>query len=253
MLPLHWEEDCFDFCHQLLNQWGVGKKDKNNGLVYSSSNRPTLHSILYRIRSGRSSPRRYLQEDSDEIHDSVSERRELECRNSSGFWKRLAKFLTVLWRTILFPVQPITEGVHSISSSPYFSLYWLVEVSLSFPHAKQSPLVQYGKHTLQRSGSRLISKVNGVRTEDITLHVYRNCGHTLTRRQQSYDNDYHHRGGGGPFIGGFWRRQKFSRRRQFWRRQLRWRNGRRRWCRFTILVNSRLQLKPRKSRNNSKI
>ena len=27
------EEDCFNFCHQLLNKWGVGKKDKNNGLV----------------------------------------------------------------------------------------------------------------------------------------------------------------------------------------------------------------------------
>ena len=33
VLPSIGEEDCFDFCHQLLNQWGVGKKDKNNGLV----------------------------------------------------------------------------------------------------------------------------------------------------------------------------------------------------------------------------
>ena len=33
VVPSIGEEDCFDFCHQLLNQWGVGKKDKNNGLV----------------------------------------------------------------------------------------------------------------------------------------------------------------------------------------------------------------------------
>ena len=27
-VPSIGEEDCFDFCHQLLNKWGVGKKDK---------------------------------------------------------------------------------------------------------------------------------------------------------------------------------------------------------------------------------
>ena len=33
VVPSIGEEDCFDFCHQLLNKWGVGKKGKNNGLV----------------------------------------------------------------------------------------------------------------------------------------------------------------------------------------------------------------------------
>ena len=33
VVPSIGETDCFDFCHQLLNKWGVGKKDKNNGLV----------------------------------------------------------------------------------------------------------------------------------------------------------------------------------------------------------------------------
>ena len=33
VVPSIGEEDCFNFCHQLLNKWGVGKKDKNNGLV----------------------------------------------------------------------------------------------------------------------------------------------------------------------------------------------------------------------------
>lgn len=31
VVPSIGEEDCFDFCHQLLNKWGVGKKGKNNG------------------------------------------------------------------------------------------------------------------------------------------------------------------------------------------------------------------------------
>lgn len=29
VVPSIGEEDCFNFCHQLLNKWGVGKKDKN--------------------------------------------------------------------------------------------------------------------------------------------------------------------------------------------------------------------------------
>lgn len=28
VVPSIGEEDCFDFCHQLLNKWGVGKKAK---------------------------------------------------------------------------------------------------------------------------------------------------------------------------------------------------------------------------------
>ena len=73
-----------------------------------------------------------------------------------------------------------------------------------FAARKQSRCPNCGKHQLQRSGSRLVSRINGVKTEDIT-YTCRNCGHTLVRRHQSYDNDYHHRGGGGggPFIGGF--------------------------------------------------
>ena len=33
VVPSIGQEDCFDFSHQLLNEWGVGKKEKNNGLV----------------------------------------------------------------------------------------------------------------------------------------------------------------------------------------------------------------------------
>lgn len=85
VLPSIGEEDCFDFCHQLLNQWGVGKKDKNNGLVILlvTDQRCIQFYTGYGLEGVL--PRRYLQEDSDEIHDSASERRELECRNDGRF------------------------------------------------------------------------------------------------------------------------------------------------------------------------
>ena len=33
VVPSIGEATCFDFCHELLNSWGVGKKGKDNGLV----------------------------------------------------------------------------------------------------------------------------------------------------------------------------------------------------------------------------
>ena len=65
VVPSIGEEDCFDFCHQLLNKWGVGKKGKNNGLV-----------ILLVTD----------QKDSNKIYDSLPQRWELGCRN--GGWSK---------------------------------------------------------------------------------------------------------------------------------------------------------------------
>ena len=58
---------------------------------------------------------------------------------------------------------------------------------------------QCGQHKLQRSNSVLVSRRNGVRTEDVT-YTCRNCGHKVVRRQQSYDENYRGGGGGGPVI-----------------------------------------------------
>ena len=69
VVPSIGEEDCFNFCHQLLNQWG---------------HRSTLYPVLYRLWPGRSAPRCDLQKDSNQIYDSLPERWKLECRN--GGW-----------------------------------------------------------------------------------------------------------------------------------------------------------------------
>lgn len=84
-------------------------------------------------------------------------------------------------------------------------LFAVIGVGIAFFAARnQSRCPKCGKHALQRTGSRLVSRVNGVKTEDVT-YTCKNCGNTIIRRQQSYDSDYHNRGGGGggPFIGGF--------------------------------------------------
>lgn len=50
VVPSIGETDCFDFCHQLLNKWGVGKKDKNNGLVILLVTDQRCIQFLYRLR-----------------------------------------------------------------------------------------------------------------------------------------------------------------------------------------------------------
>ena len=141
VVPSIGNEDCFEFSHQLLNEWGVGKKDKNNGLV-----------IL-------------LVTDSDE---------------NSG-----ESPIGLILAVIGFFAIAIVAGI------------------LKTRAASKCP--QCGQHKLQRSNSVLVSRRNGVRTEDVT-YTCRNCGHKVVRRQQSYDENYRGGGGGGPVIfggGGF--------------------------------------------------
>ena len=53
VVPSIGQEDCFDFSHQLLNEWGVGKKEKKQRFGLYGVNRSTMHPVLYGIRFGR--------------------------------------------------------------------------------------------------------------------------------------------------------------------------------------------------------
>ena len=57
---------------------------------YFISYRPTLYSILYRLRLGRCASGCNLQKDSNEIYDSLSERWELGRRNGGRFESNLS-------------------------------------------------------------------------------------------------------------------------------------------------------------------
>lgn len=196
-LPSIGEEDCFDFCHKLLNQWGVGKKEKNNGLVvllvtdqrciqfYTGYGLEGVlpDAICKRIQTRYMIP--FLKD--GEWDAGMVAGLKATCRQLDGSMEN---------------DSPV--GSDSGSSSDFILTvlcFLLIGGGIAFLAArKQSRCPKCGKHTLQRSGSRTVSRINGVKTEDVT-YTCRNCGHTLIRRQQSYDNDYHRRGG-GPFIGG---------------------------------------------------
>lgn len=201
VVPSIGEADCFEFSHQLLNKWGVGKKGKDNGLVillvtdqrciqfYTGYGLEGIlpDAICKRIQTKYMIP--YLKD---------------------GNWNAgMVAGLKATCQRLDGSMENDSLADSGDGSSFDFILavlfFILIGGSIAFFAArKQSRCPKCGKHQLQRSGSRLVSRINGVKTEDVT-YTCRNCGHTLIRRQQSYDNDYHHRGGGGagPFIGGF--------------------------------------------------
>lgn len=201
VVPSIGEADCFEFSHQLLNKWGVGKKGKDNGLVillvtdqrciqfYTGYGLEGIlpDAICKRIQTKYMIP--YLKD---------------------GNWDAgMVAGLKATCKRLDGSMENDSLADSGDGSSFDFILavlfFILIGGSIAFFAArKQSRCPKCGKHQLQRSGSRLVSRINGVKTEDVT-YTCRNCGHTLIRRQQSYDNDYNHRGGGGagPFIGGF--------------------------------------------------
>lgn len=204
VVPSIGDADCFDFCHELLNSWGVGKKGKDNGLVvlldigqgciqfYTGYGlEGTLPDALCkRIQTIEMLP--YLKEgDWDAamtagmksvcgILDGSMESDTLSDADEDEWMLPTAAFLGF----IIIACLIVWIAVRMETKCPYC-----------------------GKHTLQRSQSRLLRVRHGVRTEEIT-YVCRNCGQSVVKRQDSYDSSHNNGGGAGPVIfggGGFGR------------------------------------------------
>lgn len=201
VVPSIGEEDCFDFSHQLLNKWGVGKKDKNNGLVillvtdqrciqfYTGYGLEGVlpDAICKRIQTKYMIP--YLKDGNWDA--GMVAGLKATCQRLDGSMEN----------------DSLSEASGDDSWEFYLAIVLFVAIGMGavfISSWRQSRCPKCGKHALQRSGSALVSRVNGVKTEDVT-YTCKNCGNTVIRRQQSYDSDYHNRGGGGggPFIGGF--------------------------------------------------
>lgn len=203
VLPSIGEEECFDFSHRLLNEWGVGKRGKNNGLVILlvTDQRCIQFYTGYGLEGA--------------LPDALCKRiqtRDMIPYLKDGNWDAgmVAGVRAVCARLDgSMENDGETEEEEDLSVMEVLLLFFgfsaigLLIAFLAVRAATRCP--NCGKYKLQRSGSTLVSRRNGVRTEDVT-YTCRNCGHRIVRRQQSYDENYRGRGGGsGPVIfgGGF--------------------------------------------------
>lgn len=201
VVPSIGQADCFDFSHELLNKWGVGKQGKNNGLVILlvTDQRCVQFYTGYGLEG--------------DLPDAICKRIQTKYMIPylrQGDWNNgmVAGVRAVCQRLDGSMVNDTpSQDEDSSWGLIVFALFGFIGVAsiisvLAVRAASRCP--KCGKHELQRSGSTLISKRNGVKTEDV-VYTCRHCGHSVVRRQQTYDEDYRGRGngGGGPFIGGF--------------------------------------------------
>lgn len=185
VVPSIGSEDCFDFSHRLLNEWGVGKKGKNNGLVILlvTDQRCIQFYTGYGLEG--------------DLPDAICKRiqtRDMIPYLKDGNWDAgmVAGVRAVCAR---LDGSMVNDPDESDGGSPIGLIlavagFFAIAIAAGILKTRAaSKCPQCGQHKLQRSNSVLISRRNGVRTEDVT-YTCRNCGHKVVRRQQSYDENY---------------------------------------------------------------
>lgn len=202
VLPSIGDADCFDFSHRLLNSWGVGKKEKNNGLVILlvTDQRCIQFYTGYGLEG--------------DMPDAIAKRIQTQVMIpylKNGNWDvgMVAGVRAVCARldgTMVNDTEEKGDGSPLGLIAIFLGFLGISIVAGIIKARAASKCPNCGQHKLQRSGSELVSRHNGVKTEDVT-YTCRNCGFKVVRRQQSYDENYRGRGGGGGgpviFGGGF--------------------------------------------------
>ena len=200
VVPSIGQTECFDFCHELLNSWGVGKKGKDNGLVillvtdqrciqfytgYGLEG-PLPDAICKRIQTQEMIP--YLRD--GRWSEGMMAGIRATCARLDGSMENdsptdeegeLGTALAIILAFILFGIAIVIVTVRRATRCP---------------HCK--------KHALQRIDSQTISIRNGVKTEEVT-YICRNCGHVVKRHEHHEQGNNRGRGGGGwggPVIFG---------------------------------------------------
>ena len=200
VVPSIGQAECFDFCHELLNSWGVGKKGKDNGLVillvtdqrciqfYTGYGLEGVlpDAICKRIQVQAMIPYLKNEQWSEGMVAGIRAtcaRLDGSMENDSGTGEEDS-----LWPVFVF------LG---------FIVFGIIAVILAVRAASKCP--KCGKHKLQRVSSQVVSIHNGVKTEEVT-YLCRHCGHVVTRRERHGSDNYRGGRGGGPVIfggGGF--------------------------------------------------
>lgn len=199
VVPSIGNEECFDFAHNVLNKWGVGKKDLNNGLVILlvTDQRCIQFYTGYGLEG--------------DLPDAICKRIQSKAmipylRNGDWDQGMINGVKAVCQR--LDGSTPATDNDENEDSDSLWAILGIlgfiaisgVVGGLSAWASSRCPKCH--KHQLQRSGSKIISKENGIKIEDV-IYTCLNCGNTVVRRHQSYDDNYRGGGrGGGPIIGG---------------------------------------------------
>ena len=195
-LPSIGEVEAFDFCHELLNSWGVGKKGKDNGLVVLL----VVDQRMIQFYTGYG-----LEGD---LPDAICKR--IQVKDMIPYLKdnkwdegMLAGMTKVVGR-----LDGSMEREEEETGGDIALLYFLLStfgfagILMYFAwlsDRRQRKCPSCGQHTLEQDSTRLLYKSRGSKTYEVT-YICRNCGHQVKRKRTTYDSVSN--GGGGPIIMG---------------------------------------------------
>mgnify|MGYP004710134043 FL=1 len=189
--------DCFDFAYKLGEENGVGQKKKDNGLVILlvTGERCVQFATGYGLEG--------------DLPDAICKRIQVRYMNSyfrDGKWDEgMVAGVRAVRAQLTGTGEPLTgdddeEGMGVLWVMGVLMLSWL---GLSWHMARKKSLCpNCKKHGLRRVSSQVLSRKNGVITEEV-IYKCRKCGHTVTRQEKRDNNSNNSRHGGGTFIGGF--------------------------------------------------
>jgi uncharacterized protein len=190
--------DCFDFTHQLAEQTGVGQKSRNNGLVIllSTDERCIQFATGYGLEGVLP----------DAICKRIQERYMLDAFRQGDWDTGMVEGIRATCGILDGSMENIPDDeddddvvIVVLCVGLIMSLI-LILIGAVIAHESRCPACK--KFKLQRVSSQVVSRVNGVKTEEVT-YICRNCGHTITRREQSEDENFRGTGlGGGILMGG---------------------------------------------------
>lgn len=207
VVPSIGDVEVFDFCHELLNSWGVGKSGKDNGLVVAL----VIDQRRIQFYTG------YGLE--GELPDAICKRIQtqdmLPYLRENQWDKAMMAGMKAVCTRLDGSMENDTsaEGDEDLTALLIFMCLFggmlMIVMLFSYLAArKQTKCPKCGKHMLKRLGSVQAFRRNGIKADDVT-YICTHCGHQLTRRENSYYETYQRRGGSGPIIfgggGGFGR------------------------------------------------
>ncbi len=197
------EATCFDFCHELLNSWGVGKKGKDNGLVILlvTDQRCIQFYTGYGLEGVLP----------DAICKRIQTRYMIPYLKNERWSEGMLSGVRATCAQLDGSMENDASGSEGSGISSYlivFLLFFFFVIILSAIAVRRATRCPHcKKHKLQRTASHTIARHNGIRTDEVT-YICQNCGHIVKRRERHGEDNNRGRGGGwgGPVIfggGGF--------------------------------------------------
>lgn len=189
--------DCFDFAFRLGQENGVGQKGRDNGLVILlvTGERCIQFATGYGLEG--SLP--------DAICKRIQERYMNPYFRENNWNEGMVAGVEAVRRQLDGSMQ--NEGSDSEEENLGVVLLILggcfigVPLLLWIRHRRLIKCPKCHKHTLKTLSTRVVSRIGGIRTEEI-VDCCTNCGHTRRRIRKVHENDFNDRGGGGIFMGG---------------------------------------------------